>query len=263
MILTLVFIYYSMSLISTLNFYLGPLKLHGFVREMVWSVVSEVFNRESNEQRLTLQLSDDAYSRKMWQHQFSIQLVITLSLKSLHMSINVTNNGTSEFQFGTCFHPYFKTSDIHKVCVEGLQQCEFVDKVDGRKRKIQCESKLIIESAAESSGGYVDRIYDCNPKDICNETDRDSDMNNIQEQSPTKLTIIDDSTGSEYQLLFSRSYLNTVVFNPWINGKRGHQHPDFDDDGYNYMICVEPTIAEAQSLAAHDTWNGWFSVTVR
>ena len=29
-----------------------------------------------------------------------------------------------------------------------------------------------------------------------------------------------------------KGFSNTIVFNPWTEGKKGPVHPDFDDDGY-------------------------------
>ena len=68
-----------------------------------------------------------------------------------------------------------------------------------------------------------------------------------------------------YDLHQGGGFTNTVVFNPWKEGKLGPAHPDFDDDGYKYMICVEPAVAkpsEPVELATGKTWKGecWISI---
>ena len=42
-------------------------------------------------------------------------------------------------------------------------------------------------------------------------------------------------SASSYELHQGEGFRNTVVFNPWTDGKRGPAHPDFDDDGYKVM----------------------------
>ena len=56
-----------------------------------------------------------------------------------------------------------------------------------------------------------------------------------------------------------KGWSNTVVFNPWVDGKRGSKGPDFDDDGYKFMFCVEPAVAHPSApivLATGEAWQG-------
>ena len=42
-----------------------------------------------------------------------------------------------------------------------------------------------------------------------------------------------------------------------INGKRDSFHFDFDDDGFNFMLCVEPGVCiEGARLGPGETWRG-------
>ena len=70
-----------------------------------------------------------------------------------------------------------------------------------------------------------------------------------------------------YDLEQTASYRDTVVFNPWVEGKRGPTRgPDFDDDGYHYMLCVEPAVARDRgpvALAAGESWAGKQTITIR
>ena len=43
-----------------------------------------------------------------------------------------------------------------------------------------------------------------------------------------------------------------------LEGKQGERGPDFDDDGYKYMICVEPAVARPSApveLAIGESWT--------
>ena len=43
-----------------------------------------------------------------------------------------------------------------------------------------------------------------------------------------------------------------------LEGKQGERGPDFDDDGYKYMICVEPAVARPSTpveLAIGESWT--------
>ena len=67
----------------------------------------------------------------------------------------------------------------------------------------------------------------------------------------------DSSRSIIYTIEKSVNITDYVVFNPGINGKRGAAAPDFDDDGYNYMFCVEPAIAVGTcKLEPLQSWSG-------
>jgi D-hexose-6-phosphate mutarotase len=74
----------------------------------------------------------------------------------------------------------------------------------------------------------------------------------------------DSSRSIIYTIEKSVNITDYVVFNPGINGKRGAAAPDFDDDGYNYMFCVEPAIAVgAFKLEPLQTFSGRQTITSR
>ena len=53
---------------------------------------------------------------------------------------------------------------------------------------------------------------------------------------------------------------DTTLYNPWLGDKQGPVNgPDFDDDGYSKMVCIEPSMAEqsAVSLAPKQKWTGF------
>lgn len=153
-------------------------------------------------------------------------------------------------QFTGCFHTYFKTQDIRQCYVSGLQGLTFIDKVDGYKEKNQCASSnlSISEEASQlevMEGKYfIDRIY------------KNAEAANC-------LELIDHGAGLITKVEKSSSWPNWVVFNPWVEGKKGDRGPDFDDDGYNFMLCLEPAIAIAPVvLPPSNSWMGTQLITL-
>ena len=58
------------------------------------------------------------------------------------------------------------------------------------------------------------------------------------------------------------SLIDVVVWNPWQ--EKAEAMSDFDDSGYNNMVCVEPGyVAERMKLSPGDEWTGsqWMSAT--
>jgi glucose-6-phosphate 1-epimerase len=186
------------------------------------------------------ELSDDEGTRFLWNFGFKLIYRIKLTINSLYLELDVINSSDKDWDFSTCLHTYFKTDDIRQVSLTGLKKCQYIDKVDGRKVKREEHESIEIERDSAESTGFVDRIYNC---DQLVEGARGSGGGGGESKSDKdfyQLVLRDSSTKSIYHLLHSVSYNETVVFNPWIEGKKGPAHPDFDDDGYNYMICVEP-----------------------
>lgn len=129
----------------------------------------------------------------------------------------------------------------------GLQGCWFEDKVDGRKRKQQQAEPLALVPAAAESGGYVDRVY-------THASDRSRAM---RLDVGAGLDAASAEAGTAYEVQMSASWPDFVVFNPGLDGKRGEKGPDFDDEGYRVMVCLEPAVAAAPvELEPQGEWVG-------
>jgi len=261
----------------------GPLPLHGFAREQLWAV-AEANNAEASTS-LTLQLADSLSTRDGgWRTpptapfpwKFTLRFTVTLGAGFLQLRLEVVNQGSAgacevdaKMVFTTCFHTYFRSADSAQVTLsKGLKGVRFIDKVDGLKMKThggedtphhvgEKADTLQIEQASAESKGFVDRIY-CHPA----VAGGISQVLNVgQGLDPAAA----NAFSSWYELHQSDGFRNTVIFNPWKEGKRGPAHPDFDDDGYKYMICVEPAVAKPSSpieLAAGEKWTGecWMGI---
>ena len=93
----------------------------------------------------------------------------------------------------------------------------------------------------DGSEGFVDRIY---------------------RKAGAATAMVDRGAGTHYDIEHSATWPDAVVFNPWESGKRGERGPDFDDDGYLHMLCVESAIATTPILLQPGgEWTG--SQTIR
>uniref|UniRef100_A0A7S4B2N3 glucose-6-phosphate 1-epimerase n=1 Tax=Chrysotila carterae TaxID=13221 RepID=A0A7S4B2N3_CHRCT len=214
----------------------GQLPLHGFAREQTWTVVSisSAESKADTHAQVTLQLEANDVTRAAWPHEFVLRYTVRLEPTSLRLSLDIENVDTSSWDFTSCLHTYLRVQNIDAVSLRGLKGVTFTDKVDGCKEKVETNDLLRVPSAScESSPkgdgveGFVDRIY----------------------HKPQETLVMEDEAASlTWTVKQSTSWTDTTVFNPWKYGKLGARGPDFDDDGYKLMLCIEPTVAAAPLL---------------
>ena len=181
---------------------------HGFARNLDWEVVAA--GRGSEGTRVVLRFIPGAAQQALWPYQAELELVVTVGQRLL-MELATRNTGTIPLSITQALHTYFQVGDIASARVEGLDGCEYIDKVDGGARKRQ--------SGAVTIGGEVDRVYlGC----------------------PGELVIVDDALHRRIRIA-NRGSQSCVVWNPWA--EKGAKFGDMGDDGYRRMLCVETTNA--------------------
>lgn len=179
--------------------------MHGFVRTRAWGLES-CAPQPDGSVRVALTLTGDASTLSLWPHPFSLRLVFTVG-RSLGIEMEV-RAGDAPFSFEEAFHTYLLVGDVRQVRVDGLQNAEYVDKVDAFKRKTQPPEPIRIT-------GETDRVY-VNTRAACA----------VQDPVLERTLIVEKENSS-----------STVVWNPWINKARAM--PDFGDEEWPSMICVE------------------------
>lgn len=207
-----------------------------------------------NIDKITMVLYPDEDIRTSWNFNYAFRLKFEIELSPDSLWVNFIVENMSEnvpLPFTGCLHTYFTTPDVRKCQVMGLQGLTYIDKVDGFVQKHQPEDGLfsvpeevsVFNSDAEY---FIDRIYV------------------LPDDSHDTLSFVDNGMERrEYLVEKSSSWPNWVVFNPWEAGKRGSKGPDFDDDGYNYMLCLEPTVAlEPIVVSPKCYWNGSKKITI-
>ena len=214
----------------------GDLKLHGFAREAMWTVLEDTENISLDSDvtpssSVTLVLRDNEHTRSIWPYQFELQYSIELlESNGIKATLKVTNRDEKAFTFSGCLHTYLQFKDTSNVTLHGFegQNTLFVDKADGRKEKTHHGGPIHIPTEAGKSAkdagldhGFVDRIYFDTPGKY-----------EFRALDTKKLI---------YSIVQSDSWTDTTIYNPWLGDKQGPKYPDFDDDGYTKTVCCEPT----------------------
>ena len=176
---------------------------HGLGRIALWDV-KEKTECPDGSSKLVLTLPGSRLPDEFSALDAEIEIIVGSSLK---MNLKTTNNGEKDYDLTQALHTYFNVSDCTKLHVEGLDQTAYIDKVDGGVKKMQNGDVRI--------GEEVDRIY-MNTTAVC--------------------TLVDEVSNRKVEIS-KKGSTSSVVWNPWI--KKSIAMPDFGDEEYHTMICVE------------------------
>lgn len=182
------------------------LPAHGFARTSDWEIESLIGDAYSKVEVTFKLVSSDA-TRAVWPHDFVLRHRIVIG-DSLSMTLEVENTSDMEFQFEEAFHTYFSVGDIHQCRIEGLAGENFIDNLDGKKRKVQPAEPL--RFIAETENVYLDTTATCE--------------------------IIDPKLARRIVVNKSGS-ATTVVWNPWI--EKSAVMKDMGNDEWKTMVCIE------------------------
>ena len=109
------------------NRFSQELPQHGFAAKMVFEVRATEYSEEKTELTLGLRSTDE--TRKMWPHDFDLELKVSVTMK-LNLALRTKNTGAEPFDFSCGFHPYLvlRDRDAATVCgVDGLE-CIFANR---------------------------------------------------------------------------------------------------------------------------------------
>jgi glucose-6-phosphate 1-epimerase len=193
---------------------------HGFARTVPWQVIGTEA-RGDGDTRLTLRLEQNDATHRYW--PFSTEVTMRISLgAALEMELITRNTGETPIIVGEALHTYFEVGDVRDISIRGLEDCEFLDKVDGGKSKRQ--------QGPVTFSGELDRVY----------------LNTISD------CLIDDPGLNRRIRIGKRGSRSTVAWNPWHN--KAAKMGDLGEEGYLKMVCVESANAadNAVSIAAGD-----------
>ncbi|GDX60326.1 MAG: putative glucose-6-phosphate 1-epimerase [Nitrosomonadaceae bacterium] len=182
---------------------------HGFVRNRMWNVVATEIT-VSGAIRVILGLEDTPETIEIWPQSFTLMLEITVG-KSLNLELVTRNTGAQLFPVTQAFHTYFKVGDISQVSVSGLEDTDYIDKVDNSALKKQIGPVVINEE--------VDRIY-----------------LGVRDE-----LVINDIALKRRIRIRSGGSKTAVVWNPWA--KISAEMADLQDNDYRNLLCAETTNA--------------------
>jgi D-hexose-6-phosphate mutarotase len=125
----------------------------------------------------------------------------------LEIELITRNTGVTPITVSEALHTYFQVGDVREIAVNGLDGCEYLDKVDGYKRKQQAGP---VTFSGELDRVYLDTVTDC---------------------------LIDDPGLNRRIRITKRGSRSTVVWNPW--SEKAAKMGDLGGDGFLKMVCVE------------------------
>lgn len=177
---------------------------HGFARNHPWEVVAASADPDGAT-RLTLRLLQGADTGSQWPHASELTLEIVAG-NTLRMTLATTNTGDQTFVVGEAFHTYFQVANVANVRVTGLEECDYLDKVEDFARKQQ--------QGAIDFSGETDRVY-----------------------VDTEAACVIEDPGLRRRIVIAKSgSASTVVWTPW---QQKASHLDDIDDQWSRMLCVE------------------------
>lgn len=195
----------------------GP--AHGFARISEWKLAFAAMSGPNLHLMWTLEPTE--LSRSLGFDHFragyrmSIGRTLTLELTVANDAGANSVSSPGEMQqpgtplvFEAAFHTYYAVGDARQVSVEGLGNTEYIDKVDGGKRKRQDEPVLHLT-------GRTDRPY----------------------LNTTAACVLNDP-GAHRRIVVQKSgSSSTVVWNPW--DELCARMPDMTPHGWLRFVCIE------------------------
>lgn len=178
---------------------------HGFARTTPWQVTSTEA-MENGSSRIIFSTHPLPATEAMWPPETSVEYQLTIG-KNLEMELTTRNHGPVPIVIGQALHTYFKVGDVSRVMLHGLDEAEYLDKLESFARKRQ-HGPVTIQQEVDRI--YLDTISDC-----------------VIEDKTLKRNIIIKKCGSH----------STVVWNPWQ--ETADKMGDLGKDGYKRMLCVE------------------------
>jgi D-hexose-6-phosphate mutarotase len=186
----------------------GPregLAQHGYARLKTWDL-KEFAPAPDGSVSVRFRLPDCPEASAFPPH--TADYVVTVN-QSLTLQLIITNRSEdAEFTFENCLHTYFEVADVTAISIHGLKGASYLDKVVSFLEKTETSDTLRIASE-------VDRTY----------------------QNTTGTVEIHDPRLGRRIRIEKQGSASTVVWNPWIAKSR--QMPDFGDEEYERMICIE------------------------
>jgi D-hexose-6-phosphate mutarotase len=195
----------------------GPregMAMHGFARVTRWELKEVLPNADGSVSvRFRLPNCPEAGGFP----EFVAEYVVTVK-DELTLELIVTNKSTeAKLEFEECLHTYFAVEDIAATSVVGLKGVSYLDKVASFAKKVETEEAIWISSE-------VDRVY----------LDTSGAVEIRDERLRRVIRVEKENSAS------------TVVWNPWI--AKAQQMPDFGNDEYQKMICVESGNVNANKI---------------
>lgn len=182
------------------------LPAHGFVRNAVWHL-DHVAKMESGVTEVVLTIDSSEETRKVWPHNFHLELRIEVGEK-LAVSLTTTNKNDYDIEITEALHTYFNIKDATGLSISGLENSTQYD-------------TLQTPHAVSKQTGTIT----LNPP-----------MDSVFVNQTTDITI-QDSGNNRNILIEKQQASSTVVWNPGPEIVQGFA--DIPDQAWSDFVCVE------------------------
>jgi glucose-6-phosphate 1-epimerase len=187
---------------------------HGFVRTKTWQLESIAEAGDAVVVSLFTESNED--TRRWWPADFRLVYRATFA-SELTLELEMTNTGASPLRFEEALHAYHRVGNLEMARVRGLDAVRYLDKTESNREKTQRGEIAVVSE--------TDRVY-------LNTTGA-IELHDPILRRETRITKEDSRT--------------TVVWNPWI--EKSHSLPDFADDEWRKMICIETSNVSGYSVS--------------
>ena len=208
----------------------GPLTQHGFARVKPWQLVMAAPGL--GDAVAVLRLTDDANTRLLWPHAFTLELKVHIRHKALTLTLSCSNQGDTPFDFACALHSYLRLDNLRHCSVQGLTGLRYWDSVE-LLEKTEADDALFPE-------GNIDRIY----------------------QRVRQALLFSERRGqTERKLMIEqRGFDDAVIWNPGV--EKCAALPDMQAGEQQHMLCIEAAnIIQAIQLEPGATWTGVQTLT--
>lgn len=186
----------------------GPLKKHGFARDMAWEVLAEECAPQRHRVILARKFSQG--DCEAWPHEASLTLDVESVPGLLRQTLEVRNTGRSEFSWTGGLHPYFAVCNLQSAKLSGLVGVAYIDRYQPGQSF----------SGQELMGWSV------------------APCEKLFKGAPA-LTL---DTGPRLIKLETSGFDQWMVWNPGIEGAKSIA--DLPDEDWNRFVCIEPVCVD-------------------
>jgi glucose-6-phosphate 1-epimerase len=178
---------------------------HGFARTTLWQVLNTQALTDGST-CIVFTLLPNTDNAGMWPADTRVQFQLTIG-KKLEMELLTHNEGSLPVTITQALHAYFNVADVSELVLHGLEDTDYLDKVDDFQRKHQ-QGAITIDQEVDRI--YLDTVSDC---------------------------VIEDKKLKRKIKIAKTSSHTTVVWNPWQESAK--KMGDLGEQGYKRMLCVE------------------------
>jgi glucose-6-phosphate 1-epimerase len=205
----------------------GPLKKHGFARDLSWLLLEESYHADGKILVFQLQLQEG--DQPDWPHSAKLVLTTQLTPNALKMYLQVRNLGSTQFAWTGGMHPYLHTADLRESQLFGLQGTVVQDRYDPSRTT---ETK----SAITWNGDEFERLYDSQAR--------------LRLQTPSHAIEL-SMTGFD----------QWMVWNPGATGAQALK--DLPDQDWKRFVCIEPVrVSRPSVLRPGEMFEGGLEMVV-